>query len=174
MIEMMNLPYAYNELEPDINEEVISTHFNKHYKGYVDKLNELLKQINYNKKNNLMEIPTNIDDFPLPLRGDILYNTGGVLNHELYFNSMNPIKSNPKGSLLNKINIIYGNFEEFRKDFISRAKSLVGSGYTFLVSNNRCFQNIFTYSSTSSIMIMYLYTYLCLPLYDRLQSFRNH
>lgn len=134
---MMNLPYAYNELEPDINEEVISTHFNKHYKGYVDKLNELLKQINYNKKNNLMEIPTNIDDFPLPLRGDILYNTGGVLNHELYFNSMNPIKSNPKGSLLNKINIIYGNFEEFRKDFISRAKSLVGSGYTFLVSNNR-------------------------------------
>ena len=38
---------------------------------------------------------------------------------------------------LNKINIQYGNFENFRKDFISRAKSLVGSGYTFLVSNSR-------------------------------------
>ena len=83
------------------------------------------------------EIPSNIENFPINLRGDILYNAGGVLNHELYFKSMNPIKSDPKGNLLNKINTIYGSFEEFRRDFISRAKALVGSGYTFLVSNKR-------------------------------------
>ena len=133
----MILPYSYSALEPDINREVLQTHFDKHYIGYVNNLNKFLKEANYDGKYNLEEIPSNIDYFPLPLRGDILYNTGGVLNHELYFNSMNPIKGNPKGNLLNKINTIYGSFEQFRKDFIQRSKSLVGSGYTFLVTNQR-------------------------------------
>ena len=137
MKEMMVLPYSYDALNPDINKEVLSIHFEKHYKGYVNNLNKYLNDANYNGKMSLEEIPSNIESFPLSLRGDILYNVGGVLNHELYFNSMNPIKDNPKGILLSKINTIYGNFEEFRKDFISRAKSLVGSGYTFLVSNKR-------------------------------------
>ena len=56
---------------------------------------------------------------------------------DTYFKSMDTIKNDPKGNLLNKINIEYGNFETFRKDFINRAKALTGSGYTFLVSNNR-------------------------------------
>ena len=133
----MVLPYSYSGLEPDINALVLKTHYEKHYIEYVNKLNEILNSINYNEKYSLEEIPLNVDKFPLSLRGDILYNVGGKLNHELYFNSMNEVKSNPRGKLLNKINIQYGNFENFRKDFISRAKSLVGSGYTFLVSNNR-------------------------------------
>lgn len=137
MYEIMKLPYPYDGLEPDINEEVLKTHYEKHYIGYVNKLNEVLNSIDYNNEYLLDEIPLNIDKFPLPLRGDILYNAGGKLNHELYFNSMNPFKSNPKGNLLNKINVQYGSFENFRKDFISRAKALVGSGYTFLVSNSR-------------------------------------
>jgi len=137
MHEIMTLPYPYNGLEPDINEEVLTTHYEKHYKGYVNKLNSVLKEVNYDNRFSLEEIPTNIEYFPLPLRGDILYNAGGVLNHELYFKSMDTIKNDPKGNLLNKINIEYGNFETFRKDFINRAKALTGSGYTFLVSNNR-------------------------------------
>lgn len=137
MHETMPLPYSYNGLSPDINEEVLSTHYDKHYKGYVNNLNKDLSEVNYDGRYALNQIPNNIEYFPLPKRGDILYNTGGVLNHELYFNSMNPVKSNPKGNLLNKINLQYGNFETFRKDFTNRAKQLVGSGYTFLVSNNR-------------------------------------
>ncbi len=137
MYEIMKLPYPYNGLEPDINEIVLKTHYDKHYIGYVNKLNEILKSINYDNQYTIDKIPVNIDQFPLPLRGDILYNVGGKINHELYFNSMDKTATSPSGQLLNKINIQYGNFENFRKDFISRAKQLVGSGYTFLVSNNR-------------------------------------
>lgn len=137
MYQIMPLPYPYNGLEPDINDEVLTTHYDKHYKGYVNNLNKALEETNYDGRFTLEEIPNNIEYFPLPKRGDILYNAGGVLNHELYFKSMDTIKSDPKGNLLNKINIEYGNFENFRKDFINRAKALVGSGYTFLVTNNR-------------------------------------
>lgn len=137
MQEIMPLPYPFNALRPDINEEVLTTHYDKHYKVYVNKLNAFLKEANYDNRYSLEEIPSNIEYFSLPLRGDILYNAGGVLNHELYFKSINPIKSDPKGKLLSKIIVEYGSFETFRKDFISRAKALVGSGYTFLVSNKK-------------------------------------
>ena len=137
MFELMKLPYPYDGLEPDIDEEVVDIHYNKHHRGYVNNLNEALARSNSVNKHTLEEIPSHIEDYPLPDRGDILYNAGGVLNHNLYWNSMSENKSNPKGNLLNKINVQYGNFENFRKDFIDRAKHLVGSGYTFLVTNNR-------------------------------------
>ena len=83
MYEIMKLPYPFNGLDPDINEEVLTTHYNKHYKGYVNKLNEVLREINYDGRFKEEEIPANIDYFPLPNRGDILYNAGGKLNHEI-------------------------------------------------------------------------------------------
>ena len=39
----------------------------------------------------------------------------------------------PKGKLLEKINTAYGSFENFKQEFIESTKTLVGSGYTFLV-----------------------------------------
>ena len=36
------LPYAYDALAPQVSEETLRFHHDKHYKGYVDKLNELL------------------------------------------------------------------------------------------------------------------------------------
>jgi len=41
------LPYSYASLKPFIDEKTMDIHYNKHYKGYVDKLNKALKN---NKK----------------------------------------------------------------------------------------------------------------------------
>ena len=136
MYEIIKLPYPYNALEPDINTEIVDIHYNKHHKNYLKKLNEAINQTNITNI-KLEDIPQNIDKYPLKYRGDILYNAGGVLNHNLYWQSMNNTPSKPTGKLLNKINLQYGNFENFRKDFIQRSQNLVGSGYTFLVANNR-------------------------------------
>ena len=37
------LPYAENALEPHISAKTLSFHYGKHHKGYVTKLNELIK-----------------------------------------------------------------------------------------------------------------------------------
>ena len=34
--------YRFNELEPYLNEQVVFTHYEKHYKSYIDKLNNAL------------------------------------------------------------------------------------------------------------------------------------
>lgn len=132
MYTLMELPYSYDALEPDISELTLQFHFNKHYKKYVTNLNRIVKDVAM----PFEMIPSNIDKYPLEIRGDVLYNAGGVLNHELYFNSMGRFKSLPSGKLLQKINDIFGSFNNFKNEFISNAKSLVGSGYTFLVFYN--------------------------------------
>ncbi len=126
-------PLAYNTLSPYIDDETINIHYNKHYLNYLNKLNELLKEENYDYRYSKEELVKHIDIFNLDKRGDILYNLGGVLNHELYFSNMSNNQNNyPTDTLLNKINDKYGNYDNFKKEFIKTASSLKGSGYTFL------------------------------------------
>lgn len=135
MYEMMPLPYPYNALEPDIIEEIVRLHYNAHYKNYYDGLMEALRKENYDFRYPLEELPSHIDEFSLSSRPVILFNAGGVLNHNLYWLSTGRNSSEPTGTLLNQINKQYGSFENFKRLFTDQARYLVGSGYTFLVSN---------------------------------------
>lgn len=131
MYNVINLPYPYYALEPIIDEKTVNIHYNKHHKKYMENLNKLT-----NYKMPLEEIPKKIEEFPLKDRGDILYNAGGILNHNLYWQSLNKTSSLPKGKLLTKINETYGNFDNFKKQFQEKSKKLTGSGYTFLVTDS--------------------------------------
>ena len=75
----------YDSLEPVIDLQTLDLHYNKHYQKYLDNLNSLVG----NYSGSVIDIIKNIDTFPLNKRGEILYNAGGVYNHELYFKSMN-------------------------------------------------------------------------------------
>ena len=43
MIQMPQLPYAPNALEPVISEQTINFHYGKHLQNYVNTLNNLIK-----------------------------------------------------------------------------------------------------------------------------------
>lgn len=124
----------YNSLEPVIDLETLNLHYNKHYQKYLDNLNKLVG----NYSGSVEDIIKNIDEFDLSKRGDILYNAGGVFNHELYFFSMDdePVKEN---KLVWDLVKQYGSFDNFKQEFIKIASKLVGSGYTFLVLNDKKF-----------------------------------
>ena len=131
MYNSIKLPYDYDTLEPVIDKKTVDIHYNKHHRKYAENLNNLT-----NSNIPLEQIPKRIDEFPLKDRGQILYNAGGVLNHDLYWQSLNKQTSPPTGRLLDKIKEDYGNFENFNNIFINKAQNLVGSGYTFLVTDN--------------------------------------
>lgn len=161
MYKMMNLPYSYNELEPDIWTEIVDIHYNKHHKKYFDNLIYFLNKENFDYNYPLEDLSKNINHFPLLSRGNILYNVGGVLNHNLYFLSLNKNQSLPTGKLLKKINTQWGSVSNFIKSFNERARLLVGSGYTFLAAN-----------TTDDLLILNMinqetpYTYNLLPLFN--------
>lgn len=134
MYSPMNLPYEVNALEPYIDAETVMIHYGKHYMNYLNKLNELLSKYNFNFGNNKELIFMNINQFNESDREDILHNLGGVVNHELYFSNMAPAGRNiPFGSIKEAIDNKYGNFDNFKREWIKKANELKGSGYVFLV-----------------------------------------
>lgn len=128
------LPYPYNGLEPQISSDTLHYHHDKHYQKYVDNLNKALSK---NNKTNMsiVDVVKHIDEFPIQERGTILFNAGGVLNHELYFDTMGESNHTLMGSFKEAIEKEYGSQENFEKTYIEEAQKLVGSGYTFLVLN---------------------------------------
>lgn len=154
MYEIVELKYPYDALEPIISARTVAIHYNNHYKGYLDKLNTLLKKEGYNKEYTKEELVSHIDMFNLNVRDDILYNLGGVLNHELYFNTISPKKNTrPSGELKEAIDRDFGSFDAFKKEWIRMAKLVVGSGYTFLVVKNKKLEII----NTSNQETPYIY-----------------
>lgn len=136
MYNRLILDYDYNSMEPIIDGETMYIHYNKHYLGYLDKLNSLLESSNYNYKYSKEELADKIDIFPIDKRGDILYNLGGVINHEIYFTSIsNRGNIYPRGKLAEDINTYFGSYDNFKKEFKESANNLKGSGYTFLVKD---------------------------------------
>lgn len=136
MYKLDKLPYEYDALEPYIDTHTLGLHHNKHQQNYLNKLNSLLIKNNYSFKYPIEDIPKHIEEFSLDDRKDILFNFGGVVNHNIYFKSMSPKKEAPNKELLKKINMEYGSLDKFKKVFKDKALSLKGSGYTFLVLEN--------------------------------------
>lgn len=99
---------------------------------YLNKLNSLLNLNNYDYRYTKEELINHIDIFPLDIRVDILYNLGGVLNHESFINSINGnfvLNNEITRELIKE----YGSISNFKNTFKNTAFNLVGSGHTYLV-----------------------------------------
>lgn len=115
--------------EPILSEETIILH-NQLYQKYKNRLTKLIGE--QDAKKAVLQI----DQYPISDRGSILYNAGGVLNHQMYFEEINKNgRHTPSGSLKTEIEKQYGSYEKFKQEFKKVASFLVGSGYTFLVFN---------------------------------------
>ncbi len=136
MYQLPQLPYDFSSLEPFIDTHTVGLHYNKHEQNYLNQLNKLLLENNYDYRYSLGELIYHVNEFNSSDREDILYNIGGVLNHDLYWKSINSKrKTKPQGLLKQMIENKYGSFDRFFNEFKSNALKLKGSGYTFLILN---------------------------------------
>ncbi|MGP1481111.1 MAG: superoxide dismutase [Hoylesella enoeca] len=126
-IQMPQLPYAPNALEPIISEQTINFHYGKHLQNYVNTLNNLIKGTELEGK-SVEEI------VKVAPEGPVFNNAGQVLNHTLYFTQFkSPVSGNvPQGKIAEAINASFGDFETFKKEFTQAAVSLFGSGWAWL------------------------------------------
>lgn len=167
MYKKVSLPYSYDALDPVLNSDTVDTHYNKHYLGYLEKLNKFLDSVNYDYRYSKEDLVKHIDEIPLNVRDDVLYNLGGVINHELYFYSMGDKNINvPIGSIRNKIINQYGSFDAFKNEFIKMANYVVGSGYTFLVVNKNGDLEIINTSNQETPYLYGLIPIMALDLWE--------
>lgn len=126
--ETTPLPYSIDALKPYISEYTLYFHHDKHYKGYVDKLNALLKK-SPTMQNVPLEALTKMSD------KDVSTNAGGVYNHELYFSSLTPDYKEPSEKMSELIRNSFGSEKEMWNELISAGMDLTGSGFVWLAVN---------------------------------------
>lgn len=128
------LPYAYNAMEPYIDEKTMKLHHDKHLQTYVDNLNKVLAAYPLFQTWTLEQLIVNIPSLPEKIQTAVKNNGGGVYNHQFYFaNLMNPSENQPVGMLKAAIVSAFGSFETFRSQMKEAALSVFGSGYAWLV-----------------------------------------
>lgn len=127
-IGIEKLPYSYSALKQFIDPETMNFHYNKHYKGYVDKLNDALSKKKYGDL-ELEQIIKTISRFDKTIRN----NAGGAFNHALFWNMLTPKPKKLEGPLHKKIIKQFGSFVSFKKQFDTVAKERFGSGWVWLV-----------------------------------------
>lgn len=140
------LPYAFDAMEPFIDKKTMEIHHDRHLQGYVDNLNKALERYPELQRLPLESLVTPPDTLPAANKNAIKNNAGGVYNHRFYFNSLIPAAhaKAPSGILLEDINKTYGSFDAFKAAFKAAALSVFGSGYAWLVVDNKGDLNIIT------------------------------
>jgi len=119
------LPYAQNALEPNISARTLEFHYGKHHQAYVDNLNKLIINTEY-ENIGLEEIIKQAD-------GPIFNNAAQIYNHTFYFEGLSPDVNEPADEILEIINKNFSDFNEFKNKFSEAAKTLFGSGWVWLV-----------------------------------------
>ena len=125
------LPYAYDALEPAIDEQTMRIHHDKHHAGYVKGANNALAKLH--------EISWEGGDPALLQHWErqLSFHMGGHINHTLFWESMKPEGQGgggkPEGNLAAQINKDFGSFSKFVEHFTSAATKVEGSGWGWLV-----------------------------------------
>lgn len=131
--ELPALPYAYDALEPHIDQRTMEIHHTKHHGGYTSKLNAAIEGTEFASK-SIEEILGNLDAIPEEKRTAVRNNGGGYANHNLFWEVMAPNGGGePTGDLAAAINAAFGSFDAFKEAFANAAATRFGSGWAWLV-----------------------------------------
>ena len=117
------LPYAYNALEPVIDEQTMILHHDKHHAGYVKGLNNAETKLKEARQSN---------DFGLVKHWEreLAFHGSGHILHTIFWENLSPDGGGkPDGKLAKAIDAEFGSFDAFKAQMIAATKSVEGSGW---------------------------------------------
>ena len=131
-IDLMQLPYSTESLEPHISRETLQFHHGKHHRGYVNKVNNAIEGTEHANASLETIIKAANDG------GNTgLFNSAAqTWNHGFYWHSLSPESQTPEGSLAEAIQRDFGSLEQFKEQFAAEANGHFASGWAWLVSDN--------------------------------------
>jgi Fe-Mn family superoxide dismutase len=128
--ELPPLPYPRDALAPHMSEQTLDFHYGKHHQTYVTNLNGLVDGTE-NAGKSLEEIIQSAEP------GGLFNNAAQVWNHTFFWNCMSPGGGgDPDGDLAAALDAAFGSIDGFKQTFTDRAKTLFGSGWTWLAKGD--------------------------------------
>ena len=132
-----DLPYAYDALEPHIDELTMKLHHDKHHNTYVTNLNAAIEKHPELGQQSIEELITNLNDVPEDIRMAVRNNGGGHANHAFFWEIMGPNGGGePTGAIKGAIESAFCNYDNFKDQFLAAATGRFGSGWAWLVDND--------------------------------------
>ena len=139
--ELPKLPYDYDALEPTIDSKTMKLHYSVHHKGYVDKLNEALKDSPELEKYNIETLMWNLNKISEDLKDAVQNQGGGHVNHSMLWKIMaRDGGGKPRGrsatnadEIREQIKKDFGSFEKMKAAFTEAGTKQFGSGWVWLI-----------------------------------------
>ena len=124
------LPYAYDALNPIIDERTLRIHHDKHHKKYVDDLSAA-EEAAENMRGSGDFSAINL------IEQQLAFNGSGHILHSIYWTVMtSPDSGGTLGGATNALIANYfGSFDAFKEQFINAALKVPGSGWAILGYN---------------------------------------
>lgn len=123
------LPYAYDALEPYIDEETMKLHHDKHHQSYVDGLNKAEEKLQEARSSGDLSLVKHWER-------ELAFHGSGHILHTLYWDNLTPNSSKrPQGSILAAIDKDFSSFDSFKAQFSKVAETVEGSGWAILGYN---------------------------------------
>jgi Fe-Mn family superoxide dismutase len=124
--ELPPLPYDYGALEPHLSARTMHFHYDKHHKGYVEKLKKEIGDTPTAEK-GLVEIIRGAE-------GKVFNFAAQVWNHTFFWDSMTPQGGGePSGEMRAAIERDFGSVSNFQKKLAEAANGEFGSGWAWLI-----------------------------------------
>ena len=135
--ELPKLPYAYDALEPHIDQATMEFHHDKHHATYVEKTNAALEKYPELAEKSIEELVAGLNSVPEEIRTAIRNNGGGHANHSFFWEILSPNGGGePTGALKEDIDATFGSFDKFKEEIETAGAGQFGSGWAWLVLNN--------------------------------------
>jgi len=164
---MIPLPYVLTALGPTIDERSMDYHYNKHYAGYVDNLNRVLKPKTTYHTMTLEKLLRNPQKIDIEIRQDVINFGGGVYNHELFWHTLGAqVPQKPTGKIALAIDRDFGSFELLQEKLIKIATSWFGSGWGWLCCNSNGTLSVMGTSNQDCPLSQGLYPLMTLDVWE--------
>ena len=163
MFEMKKLDFKMNALEPYMSANTLGFHYGKHYKAYVDKLNELIKDTPYETM-GLEDIVK--ESHKHPEHKAIYNNAGQVWNHEFFWKSLAPESTMPGAEILAKIEKSFASYVDFKKEFKAKALAQFGSGWCWAVEKDGHIDIVTTSNADNPLSLNLGKPLICLDVWE--------
>jgi Fe-Mn family superoxide dismutase len=123
------LPFAYEALEPHIDEATMKIHHGKHHQAYVDNLNKAIAGTEHENK-TIEALVASAGSISPAVRN----NGGGHWNHSFFWQILAPATGDaPTGPLSEAINSTFGSLEGLKEKVNAAGTTRFGSGWAWLI-----------------------------------------
>jgi Fe-Mn family superoxide dismutase len=134
-MELPDLPYAPEALEPHIDAVTMGIHHGRHHAAYATNLKTALADAGVNADDPVALI-TEIGKLPEAIQTAVRNNGGGHVNHTWFWNWMAPAGSGPagpEGALAAALQSTFGSIDAFKTALADAAAKRFGSGWAWLI-----------------------------------------